>query len=282
MKSAYPRFTHTRIDTHPILGSIKIYTFDTSPISNESGCQTNFYTNNASVNNSNEFGIKMFNTSVEAFAAYQRQKIASDAGLAPPVGAMVRWIIRKNFRGKTVNRWGYETCIADCSDHARTCATILGSPIISRVYFEFMRQMGYRKFLGKESVTNFYADWESVYNNQLKDAIVFADLTDTDPFSPFSYLADKHSMKHRLASLSIVGTQYDDLAEVDMGSGWNDRLRLGQTWTSDDGASMNSDLHRGNIGLWNGEPVCIDFGYHICSPAYSESDVRTWIGGVAA
>jgi predicted unusual protein kinase regulating ubiquinone biosynthesis (AarF/ABC1/UbiB family) len=35
---------------------------------------------------------------------------------------------------------------------------------------------------------------------------------------------------------------------------------------------MANDLHRGNIALWKGNLVVIDFGYHIAVPEYRDYD----------
>ena len=86
-----------------------------------SGAQATFLRNNARPNHAREYGIKLFRTSVEAFAAYQRQKIAAEAGLAPPVRRMVKMTVLKmrrfdymtgRMRLRAVVMWGYQTCLA--------------------------------------------------------------------------------------------------------------------------------------------------------------------------
>ena len=86
-----------------------------------SGAQAMFLRNNARPNRKCEYGIKLFRNIAEAFSAYQRQKIAADAGLAPPVRRMVKVTIADRPRwdhkiGRVVSggqvMWGYQTCIA--------------------------------------------------------------------------------------------------------------------------------------------------------------------------
>jgi hypothetical protein len=261
--TSYPHFNPTRTLNHPIMGDVKVYELRGMPVSKDGGCQSDFYTNGASVNNPKEYAIKMFNTSVEAFAAWQRQKIAADAGLAPPVGKMVLWIVRpRNNKTRTRNRWGYESCVADCSEHARLVAQILGSPVIHNLYTNFIRERRLRKF-SKTSVIKFWAIAEGGIGD--KDNEMYLDC-----YAALDAIADSKSLKYKLMDLDIMDTQYDDLSETDIHeNAWdNPRLRLGEKWTEEDNPYMMNDLHRGNIGLWKNTPVCIDFGYHIACPTY--------------
>lgn len=262
---SYPHFTSTRTMTHPIMGDVKVYEMRGMPVSRDSGCQSDFFPNGAEVNNPNQYAIKMFNTSIEAYAAWQRQKIAADEGLAPPVGKMVLWIVRpRTNKARTRNRWGYESCNADCSVHARLCAEILGSPVIQGMYLNYIRFYGLRS-MSKSSVKKF---WKSI------DADVNEESNWMDSFNAIDAVRDPMSLKYRIMELDIGNTQYDDLSETDTSEdAWkNPRLRLGETWNEDDNPYMMNDLHRGNLGLWNGNPVCIDFGYHIACPTYRNYD----------
>lgn len=74
-----------------------------------SGASAFFLHNNAEAGNPNQFALKLFFTKIEARAAYQRQKLAAEAGAAPPVGREVYvWEAEKaRFR-----YYGYETCVA--------------------------------------------------------------------------------------------------------------------------------------------------------------------------
>lgn len=277
-KTAYPRFTHDRIETHDIMGKMKVYEFTRYPSVNDSGCQTNFFRNNAEVNNSKQFGLKMFNTSVEAFAAYQRQKIAADAGLAPPVGMMIRWIIHRGglYRDRKINRWGYETALADCSPHARHVAQILSSPAITDSFLAYLKENGITDRndpFTKKNVRGFFNLWENEHDGFCSDfdsipANAIGDLVDVDPYSPLEFISE-NNIRTRLMNLDINGTQYDDISDYDGDNRpWGDYLRLGMCYNEDHNARMGNDLHRGNMGLWKNSPVVVDFGYHIASPYF--------------
>lgn len=267
---AYPTIKHTRILDHDILGTVKVYEFPKGrlPRSQGSGCQSDFYRNGANPNNSKQYGIKLFNTSIEAFAAYQRQRLAAEEGLAPPVGKMVLWVIRypntKNRDFSQRNRWGYETCIADTSAPACRLAMILASPRIRDDYGEYCRNRNtpLDSMYSESSIQSF---WKNVDMNW--------DLYEYDSHNALSDVKDSDSIRYQIANINIVGTQYDDVSDAfENDEKWNDRLRLGNTWLEDDYPFMSNDLHTGNIGLWKKNPVIIDFGYHIACPAYRNFD----------
>jgi hypothetical protein len=276
-ESEYPRFVPTRIDTHPILGDVVVYVFDNYPIANDSGCQTNFFTNNAEPNNPNQYGFKMFNTSIEAYAAYQRQTLAAKEGLAPPTGRMIRWIV-KNIRNRVVNRWGYETCLADVSDYGRNKATILSCPQLTRWYTDYVDENNLQLF-SLSSMNSFLEKAEEEEYETANGMI----------FSRFSFAGEtsvEGSLRCRLMNINLVGTQYDNLATIhDISESWSEsnvKLRLGGVVTEDDDIYMSNDMHCGNIGLWMDNPVVIDFGYHIASPEYRNysaiETVANWYG----
>ena len=264
---AYPKIKHNRILNHDILGEVKVYEIKRLPRSSGHGCQSDFFLNGAKENNPNQFALKMFKTSIEAFAAYQRQQLAAKNGYAPPVGKMVLWIMQTNGQ-RTRNRWGYETAVADTSTHARQKAMILGSLKIHNEYTSYCKSMGYRAF-SKSSVMCFWdyidENWDAPYEYSSGSALDDVD----DPFS----------LRFKLKEIDIGFTQYDDCSEPydNCKEKWNDNLRLGVTWNDvpcveQDSPYMFTDLHSGNIGLWNGKPVVIDFGYHIACPAYRNFD----------
>jgi len=115
-----PRFIPVRTIMHPIMGRMDYYVIRRRPQSDGIGAQATFFRNNARPNRKGEYGIKLFPTAAEAFAAYQRQKIAADAGLAPPVRRMVKVLMRGGCdcdniycKRKGMKYWyGYQTCIA--------------------------------------------------------------------------------------------------------------------------------------------------------------------------
>ena len=123
MKTAFnPKYRPIRTYTDSIMGRVDEYALRHLK-SDGMGAQATFLRNNARPNMKREYGIKLFRTPREAFAAFQRQKIAADAGLAPPVRRMVKVTIvqrRVVVVGRDVWRvangaqvmWGYQTCLA--------------------------------------------------------------------------------------------------------------------------------------------------------------------------
>lgn len=265
-RRAYPRFVPNRTETHPILGEVKIYEFDRFPKSNDEGMQTSFFTNNAQIDNPNQYAIKIFNTSIEAFAAFQRQSIAANHGLAPPVGSIVRWIVR-TANGRRVNRWGYETCLAACDSHSQKIAALLGSPMVYERFKQFCTEREYRiDPWNRRSMNAFLQHLDYNFNEGIGES---------DSFNMIEKDYSPESLKNRLSDLDIAGTQYDDLSEAyGDPDEWrrNTRLRLGAVYYTKDGAYMSGDLHRGNVGLWKCRPVVVDFGYHLACPAFKHDE----------
>lgn len=104
-----PKYRPIRTYTDSIMGRVDEYALRHLK-SDGMGAQATFLRNNARPNMKREYGIKLFRTPREAFAAFQRQKIAADAGLAPPVRRMVKVkITHKRFADIL---WGYQTCLA--------------------------------------------------------------------------------------------------------------------------------------------------------------------------
>lgn len=259
MAKSYPHFVPVNVVNHPIMGELAVYKFRKYPKHKDAGCQTSFFTNGAKKNNPNQFGIKIFSTSIEAYASFQRQRIAFDAGLAPPVGCMVQWIVTlKN--GRNRNMWGYQTCIADCSDAAKRKAQILGCPPVRDFFLDYCDRNGITPILSEPKIYAFYIAFQEQYNNGDHNV---------DLWNVFDTTDHPLNLKNRLKELNIVGTQYDDISDFNDNSGeWSNRLRLGETWRKSDDPYMSNDLHRNNLGLWNENPVVIDFGYHIACPNY--------------
>jgi len=115
-----PKYRPIRTYTDATLGRVDEYALRHLR-EDSGGAQASFLRNNARPNRKCEYGIKLFSTAREAFAAYQRQKIAAEAGLAPPVRRMVKVTIAKhrhydhdNHRMVHMEKvmWGYQTCLA--------------------------------------------------------------------------------------------------------------------------------------------------------------------------
>lgn len=239
---------------HPIMGKVAVYYWNSRRACTGEGCSATFYLNGAEPDNPNHFAIKMFNTSVEAFAAFERQSLAAKNGLAPPVGHMAQFIFKKS-NGRTRNRWGYTTCVARTDDASKNKALILSSPAIKKLFNDFCDARSLRVAFGSNLNRNaaeaFIDFLECGYNEGDHN------------FSPFNLVNDvvtDGSLIDLLSQIDISCTQYDNLMEEDWS---NDRMTLGSVYLATDEVFMCNDLHKNNIGLWQGKTVCIDFGYHI-------------------
>jgi hypothetical protein len=115
-----PTYRPFKTSHHAIMGAVDHYMSDAPLRFTSGGAQASFIRNNARANTPREYGIKLFPNVSQAFAAYQRQKIAADAGAAPPVRRMVCFSHpgmvynreQDRYVRATVLSWGYQTCVA--------------------------------------------------------------------------------------------------------------------------------------------------------------------------
>jgi hypothetical protein len=291
-KTAYPRFKASRIYKHTTLGRVKMFDFTADgemPGLDAAGAQTDFYLNGAEINNPKQFGIKLFSTSIEAFAAYQRQRLAARAGCAPTVGCVVQ------FKCGRWSRWGYETGIADTSPLAKTIALVLGHPMARKNYNAWAKWAGVSSSVAcmADNIERFRIDsnWSLIYQRDEQGKMIqdgwcwkkrpveelvrdprlvykainddYCAKWDIEPLSLSEYGS---TLRKRLLGISLTGTQYDNLFELhddgDCSFARDPRLYLGSKLRKSDKATMGGDLHDGNIGLWRNRAVCIDFGFH--------------------
>ena len=105
-----PQYRPVRTSTHFVVGRYDLYRMK-SINEDKHGAQASFLVNNARPNRRNEYGIKLFGGISQAFAAYQRQKMAAELGIAPPVRRMV-CVETTDHRGDRRFVWGYQTCLA--------------------------------------------------------------------------------------------------------------------------------------------------------------------------
>lgn len=285
-KTSYPRFTPTRTYKHDILGRVSVYEIK-NPflLSDENGCQTDFFTNHAEVGNRKQFGIKLFRTSIEAFGAFERQSIAAKKGFAPPVGTMIQWKCGR------WSRWGYQTCLADCCIEAQLVARVLCHDEALELYDawknhplsgavgtlenninEFLRDgsmnLMYTKEYKRKDESLLNRDWRISYETGSWMPRYNIEHLYTD--------SSKSKLRLGLRSISCTGLQYDNLWELHDDGNYsfarNRRLMLGKKWKRKDRCTLGGDLHTANVGLWNGKPVCIDFGFHcVVNPLYAET-----------
>lgn len=117
MKIAFnPRFVPSRTFMHDIVGRVDEYRFTRKEWarlrgSSAHGVQSFFIPNNAKPHQRNHYALKVYDTLVEAFAAWQRQGIAARKHLAPPVRRICKFVI-----DGLEPRWGYQSCVASHVD----------------------------------------------------------------------------------------------------------------------------------------------------------------------
>lgn len=117
MKIAFnPRFVPSRTFMHDIVGRVDEYHFTRKEWArmrrnNPSGVQSFFILNDAKPHHRNHYALKVYDTLLEAFAAWQRQGIAARKHLAPPVRRLCKFVIPG-----LEPRWGYQSCVASHVD----------------------------------------------------------------------------------------------------------------------------------------------------------------------
>ena len=288
-KNAYPSFSPASTYKHPIMGKVEVYDFTSAKrghfVPDGCGAQTDFFRNGAEVNNPKQYGIKLFSTSIEALAAFQRQRLAAKVKAAPPVGCMVQWKIGR------WSRWGYKTCIADMS--SRLMVNLLCHTKAMANYIAWARWAGVAERSVEDNFEAFKKDTDPMsiwqrdkYGDILKNAKgewVRRTSDDLDADKRFiknkwghyeprwgidDYDAEARGsiLSKKLRNIDLTGTQYDNLMDLHDDGTYSfkpdPRLALGSKWRKRDGATMGNDLHSGNVGVWKGRAVCIDFGFH--------------------
>lgn len=302
--ASYPAFVPASTYKHPIMGKVEVFDFTDrprgAPMSDGAGAQTDFFRNNAEIDNPKQFGIKLFSTSIEAYAAFQRQRLAAKARVAPPVGCMVQWKVGR------WSRWGYKTCIADTS--CPTHAVLLAVPEALKRYNAWAKWADRTEFSLSDNLDFFRrdTDWRLHFKRDADGRIVEKDyayvrrpLRDLlqDPrlegfdidengnprdFRPkwcinnYDAACKLSRLAKKLKDISLTGAQYDNLWEIHDDGSYSfhrdPRLELGSNWKKSDRATMGNDLHNGNIGVWRGRAVCIDFGFHCVLSKFTDPD----------
>lgn len=234
---------------------------------NGGGTQCTWMKNNAHVNNENHFGIKLTaqnhgtgNAKAASLAMYQRQKLAAEHDLAPPVHGLCCVKVYSKAENKIVTFWGYLSCRAEleCIDD---------NPDSLAEFEEYLEECR-EKWERYEEIENMLDDtcWISSYaQKRALDSIKedIGDHPDDLDFRGWCYDNDKDALdigdlRYELTNLDAQGLQHDFFP---VGSKYPNHSYLG------------GDLHDANVGLWKGKPVCIDFGYHCLSERHRFSAV---------
>ena len=220
--------------------------------SDASGAQCFWLDNNAQVNNSDEFGIKITSQNLgeskaksAAFAMYQRQRLAAEEGLAPPVHGMCCFRYYNKVFNEVRTYWGYLSCRADTE-------SIEMDNDVRNEFDEYYREQQYKwqKLDEVESLLYDMGVGSAVLNNIKEDIGEHPDSLDFHDWCLDNEREEYYGfddLKESLQNLSICGLQ-------------NDYRPIGETYACCRG--MDGDLHSRNIAMWNGDLVSIDFGYH--------------------
>jgi hypothetical protein len=241
---------------------VSFYWFDEYLPFDESGAQCIWIGNNAAADDEEEFGIKLTERNLRdggtaksaAYAMYQRQKLAAEHGYAPPVHGMccVKWFNKQN--NVLTTWWGYLSCVAETA----VTTEIPYDPDTYSDYQEYVDLWDSRRTtLGKvedllndidvppRTVRALIGDVENAFDGLCPD-YGYEEWCEEESRTTDMY-EGQFTLWEGLNNLSIQGLQ-------------NDYSDIGTNFEDD--AVMGDDLHMNNVGLWKGNLVAIDFGYH--------------------
>ena len=228
----------------------------------DSGSQWAFFSNNANTEDDDQFAIKVLRhpyyggvDKSEAFSTFQRQALAYDSGVAPPVHRMIK-VMGKDKENKPKVFWGYTTSVADS----------IG---------EYGSADGYQDefddwYHEKTQAWSAFEDLRNAYDNLTSHC---SDVTDrsegVEAELEEMYPAHIESVEEycEWRGIDLCGDLQSSLENLDIAGTQVYHEPLGIVYTS---GCLGSDLHSGNIGIYQGNVVCIDFGYH--SISYGEYD----------
>lgn len=225
---------------------------------NAGGTQCTWMNNNAKVNNKDHFGIKLTaqnhgtgNAKTAALAMYQRQKLAAENGLAPPVHGLCCMKGYNKEDRKIITFWGYLSCRAelDCiGENPEALAAFEEYVDECREKWDKIEEIesmlddiSWISGRTQNRVLSFIKEDVSCYGHP--DDISFYDWCNDNDYNPLA-----------------IGDLRDELNALDAAGLQHDFFPIGNKYPH--GSYMGSDLHEANVGMWNGRVVCIDFGYH--------------------
>lgn len=225
---------------------------------NAGGTQCTWMNNNAQVNNENHFGIKLTaqnhgtgNAKTAALAMYQRQKLAAEHGLAPPVHGLCCVKGYNKAERKIITFWGYLSCRAemDCiGENPESLAAFEEYLDECREKWDKIEEIeamlddvSWISGRTQSRVLDFIKEDMGCYDHP--DDISFYDWCSDNDYEPLD-----------------IGDLKDELGDLDASGLQHDFFPIGSKYPN--GSYMGSDLHEANVGLWGGNVVCLDFGYH--------------------
>lgn len=234
---------------------VSFYWLDRHLRSDDGGAQCIWIDNDAEVENPNEFGIKLTSMRVGpdsnakscAYAMYQRNKAAAENGLAPPVHGMCCFKAYDKSSKELHTYWGYLVSRADTF----AIQDSVTDPDQCDEYDDYICEQQEKH--DKASDVKTILEDLGIYTGRIMDDIYDEIGPHPDDINFFDWCEengvdyiDSSDLNRSLRGISLVGMQSD----------W---APVGTPMVR---GRMGGDLHQRNLALWNGEIVCIDFGYH--------------------
>jgi hypothetical protein len=232
---------------------VSFYWIDAPFRSDSSGKQSVWLDNNAEEDNANEFGIKLTaqnlgegKAKAAAFAMYQRQEAAAKESCAPPVHGMCCFKYYNKERRSVTTYWGYLSCVA-CD--------------VDSVEESYDSKCTFNDYLSEQ-----VDKWEKY--DEISDALdamgiysrnILKDIASEIGLHPDDINFHEWCDENGYEQYEGVGNLRRSLENINIDHVQSDWSLIGVTTRH---RSMGGDLHQANIGYWNGDLVCIDFGHH--------------------
>lgn len=248
----FTRAEYKPIDSYydsDIQEQVDVYEITGDPTCLGSGSLCQFLRNNAEFHNPHEFGIKYaWGVSKEDMhAMFVYQNMAYEVGAAPPVHRMVKILNHRQPVGgpQTYVYWGYTTSVAECNHNL--------------VYGDYLHHE-YEEYCYE------YKDAEKSYRNKILKAIGEGDANyfTESLVEDLTGLIEEHfltvgrlDVEEWAANNGYVIVPDEDIDEL--------LSRLSNITTRNDHdqeCCLGGDLHSGNLAMWQGKYVCIDFSHH--------------------
>jgi len=223
---------------------------------NGCGSQCSWLRNDAHVNNENHFGIKLTaqnlgsgNAKTAALAMYQRQKLAAEHGLAPPVHGLCCVKVWNEEYKRVTTFWGYLSCRAELGSIGENPDALYDFDM----YTSEIRHQWDQLDKIEELLDN--SEWVPLHTQKriIVDLRNHLDIHPDDlSFYDWCYENDYEPLD--------IGSLKEDLRAIDTKGLQHDFFPIGSKYPNN--SYMGGDLHEGNVALWKDKAVCIDFGYH--------------------
>lgn len=232
---------------------VSFYWVDVPFRSDGGGVQCMWLDNNADADDKEHFGIKLTSQNLgdgkakaAAFAMYQRQKEAAKESCAPPVHGMCCFKYYNKTNHCITTYWGYLSCVASDVGCIEEC------PYSMDRFNDYVTEQMH-KWDKYDEISDILDDMGIYSRNILND--IASDIgLHPDDCNFFEWC--EHNGHEQYTGLLDLK---EKLNNIDIRHVQNDWQSLG---TPGYNRSMGGDLHPANMGYWNGELVCIDFGYH--------------------